>query len=134
MRMTALICFDGLIPLGPDFLEKTGSFIGGLNPSDLSSNPGFKMIKDFIPGDDEGNKLGFIGESFSSVSGWMGNFVNSHGLTPQNIAGNLQSFIEFSDDKLDYLAAFLDVSTNYYEHTGIQTLAHRLIERAVAEI
>ena len=64
----------------------------------------------------------------------MGGFVSDHGLTPQNIAGNLQSFIEFSDDKLDYLAALLDVSTNYYEHTGIQTLAHRLIERAVAEI
>jgi hypothetical protein len=26
------------------------------------------------------------------------------------------------------------MTTNYYEHTGIQTLARRLIERAVAEI
>jgi hypothetical protein len=26
------------------------------------------------------------------------------------------------------------MSTNYYEHTGTQTLARRLIERAVAEI
>jgi hypothetical protein len=26
------------------------------------------------------------------------------------------------------------VSTNYYEHTGTQTLARRLIERAIAEI
>jgi hypothetical protein len=42
--------------------------------------------------------------------------------------------VEIADDKLDYVAAFLDMSTNYYEHTGIQTLAHRLIERAVAEI
>ncbi len=25
-------------------------------------------------------------------------------------------------------------ATNYYEHTGTQTLARRLIERAVAEI
>jgi hypothetical protein len=39
-----------------------------------------------------------------------------------------------SDSKLDYLAAFLDVTTNYYEHTGTQTLARRLIERAYAEI
>jgi len=28
----------------------------------------------------------------------------------------------------------LDMYVKYYEHTGIQTLARRLIERAVAEI
>jgi hypothetical protein len=42
--------------------------------------------------------------------------------------------VEISKDKLDYLGAFLDVTTNYYTHTGTQTLARRLIERAVAEI
>ncbi|MCP2730769.1 hypothetical protein [Limnofasciculus baicalensis] len=51
-----------------------------------------------------------------------------------NVANSLQSFVEFSDDKLDYLGAFLDMSTNYYEHTGVQTLARRLVERAYAEI
>ena len=62
----------------------------------------------------------------------MDDIVVSNDLTPQKVVGNLQSFIEFSDDKLDYLGAFLDVETNYYEHTGTQTLARRLIERAVA--
>jgi hypothetical protein len=46
----------------------------------------------------------------------------------------MQRFVEITDDKLDYLGAFLDVTTNYYEHTGTQTLARRLIERAAAEI
>lgn len=64
----------------------------------------------------------------------MSNFVASKNLTPEKVANNLQGFIEVADDKLDYLGAFLDVSTNYYEHTGTQTLARRLIERAVAEI
>jgi hypothetical protein len=32
------------------------------------------------------------------------------------------------------LGAFLDMTSNYYTHTGTQTLARRLIERAVAEI
>jgi hypothetical protein len=35
---------------------------------------------------------------------------------------------------LDYVAAFLDMSTNYYEHTGIQTVARRVIEQAAREI
>lgn len=134
MRMAALVCFDGLIPLGPDFLGVVADWIGNLSAGDLEDNDQFKQMKSVIPGDNSASKLGFIGESFSSVSGWMGDFVSDRGITPTSVANSLQSFVEFSDDKLDYLGAFLDMSTNYYEHTGIQTLAHRLIERAVAEI
>jgi hypothetical protein len=64
----------------------------------------------------------------------MSDFVSSRGLTPESIVGNLRNFVEISDDKLDYLGAFLDVSTDYYTHTGTQTLARRLIERAAAEL
>jgi anaerobic ribonucleoside-triphosphate reductase len=78
--------------------------------------------------------LGFINQSFNSVKGWMSDFVTSRGLTPEAIVGNMQNFVEISNDKLDYLGAFLDMTTNYYEHTGTQTLARRLIERAAAEI
>jgi hypothetical protein len=46
----------------------------------------------------------------------------------------MSSFLEGSKTKLDYLGAFLDISVKYYEHTGVQTLARRLIERAVAEL
>lgn len=134
MRMAALVCFDGLIPLGPDFIIGVQSTLERLTPNELEENGSFKGIQDAIPGDDSQGKLSFIGQSFESVKGWMSDFVTDRGVTPEQIANNLQSFIEFSDDKLDYLAAFLDVSTNYYEHTGIQSLARSLIERAAAEI
>lgn len=134
MRMVALVCVDGLIPLGPDFINNALSWLDRASPQELEQNSTFSNIKDAIPGNDSASKLGFIGESFSSVTGWMGDLVSSRGLTPQSVVHNLQSFMEFSDDKLDYVAAFIDVSTNYYEHTGTQTLARRLIERAVAEI
>lgn len=134
MRMAALVCFDGLIPLGPDFIMATQSWIQKLSPSDMEENQAFKQMGDMIPGGNPASKLGFIGESFSSVSGWMSGFVSDRGLTPQNVLGHLQNFVEISADKVDYVGAFLDMTTNYYEHTGIQTLAHRLIERAVAEI
>lgn len=134
MRMAALVCFDGLIPLGPDFIMKVQSTLSDLSPSRLEENPGFKKINDSIPGQGSEGKLNFIHQSFGSVQGWMSNFVTEKGLTPEKVASNLQSFIEFSDDKLDYLGAFLDMSTNYYVHTGTQTLARRLIERAAAEI
>ncbi len=134
IRMVALVCVDGLIPLGPDFINKALSSINQTSPQELEQNSTFKNIQDSIPGGDSGSKLNFIGESFDSVKGWMGNLVASHNLTPQTVVANLQSFTQIADDKLDYLAAFLDVSTNYYEHTGTQTLARRLIERAIAEI
>ena len=134
IRMVALVCVDGLIPLGPDFINKALSSINQTSPQELEQNSTFKNIQDSIPGNDSSSKLNFIGESFDSVKGWMGNLVASHNLTPQTVVANLQSFTQIADDKLDYLAAFLDVSTNYYEHTGTQTLARRLIERALAEI
>ncbi len=134
MRMVALVCVDGLIPLGPDFILKVQSNLGQTTPQDLEKNSTFQGINSEIPGGNSAGKLNFINQSFDSVKGWMSGLVTSRNLTPQKVVGNLQRFVEVADDKLDYLAAFIDVSTNYYEHTGTQTLARRLIERAVAEI
>ncbi|MDB9539708.1 hypothetical protein NWP22_06355 [Anabaenopsis tanganyikae CS-531] len=134
IRMVALVCVDGLLPLGPDFIYKALSALSSMNPQELAQNSTFQGIQDAIPGNNVGSKLNFIGESFDSVKGWMGGLVTQNNLTPQTIVGNLQNFVQLADDKLDYLAAFLDVATNYYEHTGTQTLARRLISRAVAEI
>lgn len=134
MRMAALVCFDGLLPLGPNFIMKVQERLTQMGASDFQENQAFQQISDLIPGGNIAVKLGFLTESFNSVAGWMGNFIAARGLTPQNVANNLSRFIEIAEDKLDYLAAFLDMTTNYYEHTGIQTLARRLIERAAAEI
>ncbi|MBW4663682.1 MAG: hypothetical protein KME01_05675 [Chroococcus sp. CMT-3BRIN-NPC107] len=134
MRMVALVCVDGLIPLGPDFIMKVQSNLSQTTPQDLEKSSTFQGINSEIPGGNSAGKLSFINQSFDSVKGWMSNLVTSHNLTPQKVVSNLQKFVTVADDKLDYLAAFIDVSTNYYEHTGTQTLARRLIERAVAEI
>ena len=134
MRMAALVCFDGLIPLGPDFISKGLEKIESLTPNELEDNRSFQAVGEMVPGGDADGKLGFIGESFSSVSGWMSNFVTERDLTPQSVISSLQGYVDIADDKLDYVAAFLDMTTNYYEHTGIQTLARRLVERAIDEI
>lgn len=134
MRMAALVSIDGLIPLGPDFIKKVESTLGILSPAELEKNSTFGKIKPLIPGDSTEGQLAFIGESFNSTKSWMGNFVAQKALTPEKLLNRFNSFIDFSEGKLDYLAAFLDITTNYFEHTGTQSLARRLIERAVAEI
>nr|WP_199306810.1 hypothetical protein [Anabaena sphaerica] len=134
IRMAALICVDGIIPLGPDFIQKSLSMISQMNPQELDQNSTFRAMSNVIPGSGTSGKLDFIGQSLDSVKGWMNGIVSGNALTAQKVLGHFHGFLEFSDDKLDYVAAFLDMSTNYYEHTGTQTLARRLIERAVAEI
>lgn len=111
MRMVALVCVDGLIPLGPDFILKVQSILNQSSPKDLEQSSTYQRINDAIPGSNSASKLNFIGESFDSVRGWMSNLVTSRNLTPQKVVNNLQRFVEVSDDKLDYLGAFLDVST-----------------------
>jgi hypothetical protein len=133
-RMAALVTFDGVIPLGADFSSKALSAIKGMEPSDLSSNQTFKGVQKEIPGDNAAGKLAFITESFESTKGWMDRFVSDKGITQSGAIDGLSGFIEGSKSKLDYLGAFLDISVKYYEHTGIQTLSRRLIERAVAEL
>lgn len=134
IRMLGLVCLDGLIPLGPDFIQQAQSALNGMSPKELENNSTFQQMNDAIPGNNSEGKLNFIGSSFDSVKGWMSDTVSSNDLTPQKVTSKLSGFVDFADDKLDYLAAFIDLSTNYFEHTGIQTLTKRLIERAVAEI
>ncbi len=134
IRMVGLICLDGLVPLGPDFIQQAQSALNGMSPKELEDNSTFKQMNDAIPGNSSEGKLNFIGSSFDSVKGWMSNTVSKNDLTPQKVTSKLSGFVDFADDKLDYLAAFLDLSTNYFEHTGTQTLTKRLIERAEAEI
>jgi len=133
MRLTALVCFDGLIPLGPDFLQKIEAGLKETSPEDLAKNPKFNQINDEIPGGDSSSKLEFIISSFDAVKGWISNFVDDHSLSREQILNNIKGFVDFSEDNLDYLAAFLDMSTNYYEHTGIQSIARSLIEKAMQE-
>lgn len=134
MRMAALVSFDGIIPLGADFSLKALNLLKGMGPSDIEGNSTFKGVKDEIPGDNSRSKLSFMTESLESTRMWMESFVTQRGITQSGLVDNMAGFLEGSKSKLDYLGAFLDISVKYYEHTGVQTLSRRLIERAVAEL
>ncbi|MBK4729827.1 hypothetical protein JJD41_08110 [Oxynema sp. CENA135] len=133
MRMNALVCLDALVPLGPDFLGKVHSIIDNSDASVVASNPVFLAVNNAIPGSSNSDKFGFITQGFNSVQGWMNGLVAKTGVTPQKISSRLGQFIQFTDDNLDFVAAFLDQTTNYYEHTGIQTVARKLIVDAATK-
>lgn len=131
MRMAALVCIDGLLPLGPDFLQKVQNNLDSEGKTFFEGNPVFGAIAGLIPDDD---KFSFINNTFGAVSAWMDNLVGSVGLTPTAVFEHIGSFVEFSDDSLDFVAAFLDQSTNYFQHTGTQSVARSLITRAATEV
>ncbi|MFB2973811.1 Tudor-knot domain-containing protein [Aerosakkonema sp. BLCC-F183] len=130
MRMIALVCLDGMLPLGPDFLSKIHQIISGSNAGAVAQNPAFTAVQNYLPGSNPSDKFGFITQSFNAVQGWMNGLISNTGVTPQAILSHVGSFIQIADDNLDFVAAFLDQTTNYYEHTGIQTVARRLILQA----
>ncbi|MGB3642466.1 MAG: agenet domain-containing protein [Rivularia sp. (in: cyanobacteria)] len=130
IRMVALVCIDGILPLGPNFLGKVQAIMTSADTSQITQNPLFSTLSSNIPGEGTNDKLGFITQGFNLVQGWMSNLVSKTGITPQSISSNLGNFIQIADDNLDFVAAFLDQTTNYYEHTGIQTVARKLILQA----
>ncbi|TVQ44360.1 MAG: hypothetical protein EA365_10290 [Gloeocapsa sp. DLM2.Bin57] len=127
MRMVALVSIDAVLPLGPDFLRKIKAKTDAEEKSVLDNNPAKGVIKDLVPDQDPQN---FIDRTFDSVGTWMDGLTQKFGLDKQMLGNKFSSFVELSDDKLDYLAAFLDASTNIMEHTGTQTVARHVIRRA----
>ena len=134
IRMAALVTFDGLLPLGPNFLDKVDASLRNFSAGHLEGNQTFQSLKSMIPGGDTLGQLGFIGQTFGSVSSWIGNFVQQHGLTPENVYASLKERIDGLDGKLDVVAALIDTHTDYFTHTGTQSLCRSLMNRAIAEI
>ena len=129
LRMVALICFDGVLPLGTNFVSRLRDEMTQSN--NIVTNAALENFSDLIPAED---KQQFINDNFNEVSDWMDRIIDKFGLTREAVTDRLGGFIEVADDKLDYLAAFIDASTNFFEHTGIQTVARYLVLRAHDEV
>jgi hypothetical protein len=135
IRMAGIVVFDGLIPLGPNFADKMMESIQGAGSGGLENNAIFQRVKGLIPGGGSSDdSIGFITNGVGAMKGYLDGFASTRGVTLDGVLGSLRGVIDFSEAKLDYLAAFLDISTNYMEHTGIQSVSRSLIERAVGEI
>jgi hypothetical protein len=134
MRMAALITVDGVLPLGPDFMEKALGLLDKTGVTGLQENKAFGKIGAMIPGETATKQLGFIKEGIGGVSGWMKSFVSRKNLTSESITSKLRGTIGNLESKGDWIAASVDMTTNYFEHTGIQSVARSLISRAAGEV
>src|SRR4029078_5438796 len=100
------------------FLGKVASILGSTAPKELEDNRLYRNIQEFIPGHSTAEKLNLIQRTFQSTSGWMQDLIAKSNLTQEKLVQSLSTFVDMADRKLDYAAAFLDMTTNYFEHTG----------------
>ncbi|MEI7953380.1 MAG: hypothetical protein WCH37_12005, partial [Synechococcaceae cyanobacterium ELA182] len=78
--------------------------------------------------------LGFLRRGVDQWLGWAGGYASSLGLSAQKAVQALETTLGPWQGGFEQLATFLDAFTDTYQHTGVQAVARRLVERAAAEI
>ncbi len=130
MRIAAWLALDGLVPLGPDFLIKVKSLVSSVPTAALTSNTLFQQLTPLLPKGSAEDQKGFILGALDSASDWVSSFVSSTGLTQEGLVSSVGGVLNVADSGLDVLAATLDATTNYFEHTGVQSVARVLVHDA----
>jgi hypothetical protein len=131
VRLAAFVALDCVLPMGPNFLEK---MTDAVSSSSLTDNRLFKAVSKYLPGEGVDGKKAVMLEHLQTSGAKLTELATSKGVEQGGVLGKVQKYVTFSDDKLDVVAATLDVVTRYYEHTGVQSVARRVISRAYAEV
>jgi hypothetical protein len=134
VRMAALICFDALLPLGDQALQRLDTLLGQVGRKELRLSPAYAGMAAMIPGRGDDAHLSFLRRGVDQWLGWAGGFVGGLGLSGQKAVRALESTLGPWQGGFEQLATFLDAFTDTYQHTGVQAVARRLVERAAAEI
>lgn len=134
VRMAALICFDALLPLGDQALQRLDDLLGQVGQKELRLSPAYAGMAAMIPGRGDGAHLSFLRRGVDQWLGWAGGYASSLGLSGQKAVRALETTLGPWQGGFEQLATFLDAFTDTYQHTGVQAVARRLVERASAEI
>jgi hypothetical protein len=132
MRLSAWLAIDCVLPLGPDFIQKMLAALDGPLES-IQDNRVFKFVSTHLPGG-IAEQRDAIKRNIEQSRGHLEATVAMQGITQAGVLEKVKQYVAIADDKLDLVAAALDLGTNTFEHTGIQTVARRVISRAYGEI
>jgi len=132
MRIAAWVVFDGVVPLGADFLQRVLATWGDPKVTNaLTGNKVFASIGGQIPGESVDAKRGFITDALNTTGDWVSRFIDDKGITQSGAMAQLDGILKVAGTGGDYIAAALDASTAYYAHTGTQTVARTLARHTV---
>jgi hypothetical protein len=134
MRLAAWIACDCFLPLGPDFMSKITSMVESASEGDFMKNSLFARVGQYLPGGGVAEKKNQVVTNVKAVEGYVKSFVSEKQMTHEGVLGKIKGFIDVNEERLDYLAGIIDLSTNYFLHTGTQSVARRAVTRAYGEI
>jgi len=134
VRIGAWVVYDGLLPLGPDFVSILARTFTDLADSALVDHAGFSALSGRIPGDTPAAKKAFVVQTIDATGDWVQSFVTDNGLTREAVMGSLRGTLSLAEGSLDVVAAAIDASTSVYSHTGTQTVARALARRAADDL
>lgn len=134
IRISAWVVFDGVLPLGPDFMSDITRTWRGLATSALSSSSLFDAVGDRIPGDNMQDKQGFVVSTLETTGDWVNGFIQEKGLTRGGVMAQVESLSGLGAGSMDVVAAAIDASTDVTAHTGTQTVARALAREAHAAL
>lgn len=132
MRLAAWLAIDCVLPLGPDFIQKILEALDGPLET-IQENRVFRFVSNHLPGG-IAEQRDTIKRNIEESRGHLESMVSSQGITQEGVLAKVKEYVAIADDKLDLVSAALDLGTNTFEHTGIQTVARRVISRAYGEI
>jgi hypothetical protein len=87
-----------------------------------------------LPGNGVAEQKQLVATNLEASRGAIESFVANKGVTRESIWDRVKQTLEVADDKLDTIAAALDLTISPFEHTGIQSVARRVVSRAYGEI
>jgi len=132
IRLASWLAIDCVLPLGPDFVLKILEALDG--PLErLQESRAFQFVSAHLPGG-LAEQRDTIKKSLEESRGQLEGMVASHGISQETVLAKVKEYIAIADDKLDVVAAALDLATNTFEHTGTQTVVRRVVSRAYGEI
>lgn len=130
LRLVCWVVADAVLPFGPDCVQLIVDRVGSASSSDLQHSRLFSQVSALLPGDAQG----LVVKTMESIGGWVSDLVATRGLTQEGVATSLRSILDVGEGGFDVIGAALDVGTNYFEHTGTQSVARQIVKRAYGEI
>lgn len=134
IRLAAFLACDCILPLGPDFLSSIMNFLSSVSNDALGENSRFARIASYLPGSSIDEQRELLQQNLNASGSALTSFAASKSIDRDDVFQRIKQHLDVADDKLDYVAAAIDLTTSYFEHTGIQSVARRLISRAYGEI
>ncbi|MEL6182276.1 MAG: FHA domain-containing protein, partial [Myxococcota bacterium] len=129
VRTMAWIAFEGMLPLGTDFMPILVAGVEAIPLEELGSNALFARLARIAPGTTLEDKRSYLLGVLHGVTPWVQGVVSRRGLTQEAISAQVAKWLTAVAGGTPAMGLAADALTDYFAHTGVQTVATVAIEQ-----